>query len=112
MSNKKLHPDLLLAQTYLDTLEAEGEFTFQTFPDDNRSRASHLTRVLHGKLKHHAKQLSKLNQQGAGIFVTVNKTDLLGRSKNNVTGGMQGTLGGMALVYMYTATDQGFGVWG
>jgi len=34
---------------------------------------------------------------------------------------MQGTLGGMALVYMYTATDQGFvnvwcggvvGVWG
>jgi hypothetical protein len=52
MSNKKLHPDLLLAQTYLDTLEAEGEFTFQTFPDDNRSRASHLTRVLHGKLKH------------------------------------------------------------
>jgi hypothetical protein len=22
--------------------------------------------------------------------------------------GMQGTLGGMALVYMYTATDQGF----
>ena len=86
MSNKKLHPDLLLAQTYLDTLEAEGEFTFQTFPDDNRSRASHLTRVLHGKLKHHAKQLSKLNQQGAGIFVTVNKTDLLGRSKNNVTG--------------------------
>ena len=27
----------------------------------------------------------------------------------SITGGMQGTLGGMALVYMYTATDQGFG---
>jgi hypothetical protein len=26
----------------------------------------------------------------------------------SITGGMQGTLGGMALVYMYTATDQGF----
>ena len=28
----------------------------------------------------------------------------------SITGGMQGTLGGMALVYMYTATDQGFGM--
>ena len=26
----------------------------------------------------------------------------------SITGGMQGTLGGMALVYMYTATDQDF----
>ena len=26
----------------------------------------------------------------------------------SITGGMQGTLGGMALVYMHTATDQGF----
>ena len=25
----------------------------------------------------------------------------------SITGGVQGTLGGMALVYMYTATDQG-----
>ena len=29
----------------------------------------------------------------------------------SITAGMQGTLGGMALVYMYTATDQGFGVY-
>jgi hypothetical protein len=28
----------------------------------------------------------------------------------SITGGTQGTLGGMALVYMYTATDQGFGM--
>jgi len=25
----------------------------------------------------------------------------------SITGGVQGTLGGMALLYMYTATDQG-----
>jgi len=31
----------------------------------------------------------------------------------SITGGMQGTLGGMALLYMYAATDQGLqmGVW-
>lgn len=65
---------------------AEGveEFTFQTF-DDNKSRKDpSLTRVLHGSLDQHFDVLCRLNAAGAGVFVTVNETDLKGRSNANI----------------------------
>jgi hypothetical protein len=68
------------------TLLAEGaeEFTFQTF-DDNKSRKDPLlTRILHGSLDLHFDELCRLNSKGAGIFVTVNETDLKGRSNANI----------------------------
>jgi len=68
------------------TLLAEGaeEFTFQTF-DDNKSRKDPLlTRILHGSLDQHFDELCRLNGKGAGIFVTVNETDLKGRSTANI----------------------------
>ena len=68
------------------TLLAEGveEFTFQTF-DDNKSRKNpSLTRLLHGSLEQHFGELCRLNAEGAGIFVTVNQTDLKGRSNANI----------------------------
>lgn len=73
------------AESFL-TLLAEGieEFTFQTF-DDNKSRKDpSLTRVLHGALDQHFDALCRLNAQGAGVFVTVNGTDLKGRSNANI----------------------------
>ena len=72
-------------ETFL-TLLAEGvaEFTFQTF-DDNKSRKDpSLTRVLHGSLDQHFDALCRLNAAGAGVFVTVNETDLKGRSNANI----------------------------
>lgn len=68
------------------TLLAEGaeEFTFQTF-DDNKSRKDpQLTKILHGSIDQHFDELCRLNSKGAGIFVTVNETDLKGRSTANI----------------------------
>jgi len=73
------------ADQFLNLL-AEGaeKFTFQTF-DDNKSRKDPLlTRILHGSLDQHFDDLCTLNGNGAGIFVTVNETDLKGRSTANI----------------------------
>ena len=86
MNYSDLKSDLLQAQEYLNILEPDGKFTFQTFPDNARNKTSNLTRILHGTLDQHAELLSHLNQQGAGVFVTINRTDLLGRAKTNITG--------------------------
>ena len=76
---------LQAAEQFL-TLLAEGAvaFTFVTF-DDNRNRKDpSLTKVFHGKLNQHFDELLRLNKLGAGIYVTVNETDLKGRSKGNI----------------------------
>ena len=44
-----------------------------------------LARVLHGTLDEHWDELVRLNRAGAGVFVTVNETDLKGRKKENIT---------------------------
>ena len=77
--------DLDQAQQYLDMLEPQGKFTFQTFPYNSQQNSPHLTKVLHGTLSDHGTLLTQLNQKGAGIFVTVNRTDLFGRTTQNVT---------------------------
>lgn len=76
--------DLDAARTFLLTLGGpEGRFTFQTFGDaEKRPR---LSRIFHGTLDEHAAALTALNDAGAGIFVTVNETDLKGRGIVNVT---------------------------
>ena len=75
-------PNLPEATLFLDTLEPQGKFTFQTFDDDQSRNDKNLVRVLHGTLNNHAANLTSLNQKGAGIFVTVNQTNLKGRKAN------------------------------
>jgi putative DNA primase/helicase len=80
--------DLNLAEDFLTALDPDGEqFTFQTF-DDREDHKNHkdlsLTRVLHGTLAQHWDELCSLNERGAGIFVTINRTDLNGREKQNI----------------------------
>ena len=59
--------------------------TFQTFDDSKQGRRQ-LARVIHGKkFSDVALSLSRLNEQGAGIFFTVNQTDGKGRSAKNIT---------------------------
>ena len=71
------------AQRFIALLEPRGQFTFQTFTD----RPGGTTRpvVLHGPLEEHGVTLRRLNAAGAGIFVTVNQTDLKGRKASNIS---------------------------
>src|SRR5262249_16218334 len=93
------------AERFLKALDPSpnARFTFQTF-DDNKERrkkraeANKLRKeqgqkelkdpfaaIKHGTLAEHWKYLVKLNTNGAGIYVTVNETDLKGRAEKNVT---------------------------
>lgn len=82
--NNIITPNLPTAANFLDTLEPEGKFTFQTFDDDQSRNSKNLVRVLHGTLNKHATTLTTLNQKGAGVFVTVNKTNLMGRKGTDI----------------------------
>ena len=59
--------------------------TFQTFPDHDKDKKE-LIKVLHGTLQEHGAELIRLNRAGAGVFVTVNKTDLTSRRTESITG--------------------------
>ena len=58
-------------------------FTFQTF-DDKKSKRPELVSMLHGTFEQHKDELTRLNKLGAGIFYTVNETDLQGRQVDNI----------------------------
>lgn len=58
-------------------------FTFQTF--DDKKKHTHLARVLHGTLADCMAELELLNRKGAGVYVTINETDLQGREAENIT---------------------------
>lgn len=74
--------DLDATRAFLNIIApGEEQFTFQTFADADDASGS-LVRMLHGTLDQHAAQLQRLNDQGAGVFVTVNETDLTGRKVN------------------------------
>lgn len=75
--------DLNEAAQLLDALEPGGIFTFQTF-DDTPAKRKDMASIRHGALADCADYLKRQNGQGAGIFVTVNKTDGKGREYRNV----------------------------
>lgn len=70
-----LTPDLLQANAFLQMLDPEGVFTFQTFDDNSTQKSRGLSRVFHGSLSTHATALQTLQKQGAGVFVMVNEGD-------------------------------------
>lgn len=81
---KLLTPDLVAAQKMLEMLDCKNEqFTFQTFAD-HKDGAQNLVRTISGALDDHKNALEHLNRLGAGIFVTINETDLQGRKANNI----------------------------
>lgn len=77
--------DFSEAEKFLQVLASGNAVTFQTFDDDDERKDSTLARILHGTLEEHREGLSRLNEQGAGIFVMVNEGDGRGRRKQNVT---------------------------
>ncbi|MHB1926717.1 MAG: AAA family ATPase [Leptospirillum sp.] len=77
--------DFTETESFLQALDPMGAFTFQSF-DDTPRKESYLAKVFHGSFSEHRDELARLNKTGAGIFVTVNKTDLRGRKAENITG--------------------------
>lgn len=86
--------DLAQAVPFLETLcQQTGGMdlpqTWQTLDDnEERKRAGKSRKALvgikHGPLQHRVNELEALQAKGAGVFITVNETDLKGRSKLNI----------------------------
>jgi putative DNA primase/helicase len=80
-----LEPDLIAARTFLELLDPDAEdFCFQCF-DDGELKRGHLAKVAHGTLDEEAGRLTAWNRAGAGVFVTINETDGMGRKAENIT---------------------------
>jgi hypothetical protein len=84
------------ANKFLEYLDPDTDkFTFQTFTDSEEGKKTNkknartldpLAKVLHGTLDEHWAMLVDLFRQGAGVFVTVNRTALRGRrNQENIT---------------------------
>lgn len=104
--------DLNQTRAFLQAIALEADdraFTFQTFDDaecvqeiEGKPRKVRLNRrdrvrVFHGTLERHAEELVGLNQRGAGVFVTLNRTDGRGRRAENI----------VAIRAAYTDNDTG-----
>jgi hypothetical protein len=55
-----LQPSKAQAQRFLDLLDLDGSFTFQTFDDDHDRKSGQLIKVLHGTLDTHFDALVEL----------------------------------------------------
>ena len=86
MSFSKLTPKREMADQFLTAIDPSTKaFTFQTFDDNKDRQAKDLARVMNGSLDQHWETLCKLSSDGAGVFVTINQTDLKGRKASNIT---------------------------
>ncbi len=74
-----------IAAQFLSLLAEEELVTFQTFDDVKERSDTSLVRILHGTLDQHLPVLTELNKKSAGVFFTVNATDLRGRKTENIT---------------------------
>ncbi|MBR1155639.1 DNA-primase RepB domain-containing protein [Bradyrhizobium sp. JYMT SZCCT0428] len=71
------------AGCFLQAIDPDAtRFTFQTF-DDSKLKRRALAQTIEGTLDESWERLVALNNEGAGVFVTINKTVLVGRRKND-----------------------------
>lgn len=91
MSDQLLKPVYEITKKFLSAFGGVNQVeTFQTFPDPKKAEdqvklnVKSLTKVLHRSFDSVKAYLATLNNQFAGIFFTVNQTDLLGRTKKNI----------------------------
>lgn len=80
--------DITMAKRFLNHLSQDEEsiFAFQIFNDRKTSESSITPQVLCGTLDEFADNFIRLQEQGAGIFVTINETDGKGRKTENIVG--------------------------
>ncbi|MGH6639247.1 MAG: DNA-primase RepB domain-containing protein, partial [Polaromonas sp.] len=82
----KPEPDIRQAKRFLVFLDPEASaFTFQIFPDIHKTK-ERINAATHrsGSFTSLEPWLSEMNRQGFGVFVTINRTDLKGRRKENI----------------------------
>jgi putative DNA primase/helicase len=73
------------AQRFLLAVDNQtDQFTFQLFDDDRDRKDKSLTRVLHGTLDKHCATMVEYSRRGAGVFVTINETNLRGRKTADI----------------------------
>jgi hypothetical protein len=73
------------AVRFLEALAPDGALTFSTFTDTRpRPARDPLARILQGDYWRNVGTLAKLNAQGAGVCVMVNRGDAKGRKAENV----------------------------
>jgi hypothetical protein len=76
--------DLREAERFLALLDpTASKHTFQCF-DDTEAKDKSLARIVHGSLALCADRLIELNEAGAGVYVTVNRTNGRGRKADNI----------------------------
>jgi hypothetical protein len=77
--------DITQQERFAKLLDRQAaQFTLQTFDDDYTRKDRSLVRVIaNGNVNDPV--LAQLNELGAGIFVTINETDLKWRSNDNIT---------------------------
>lgn len=82
-----LYPDLKQAAAMIRALTGtngwETPMTYQVV-DDSPAKRRYLSRILHGSLAEHQATLTGLNRRGAAICVTVQETDLQGRTMEHI----------------------------
>ena len=73
------------AKDFLEVLDPHAErFTFQTFPEKNEKSTRRTPRLFHKTLNDAMGLLCELNENGSGIFVSLNETDFEGRKTDNI----------------------------
>ena len=80
---RRLEPDAALAESFLTLLDESAEqFTFQLFHDSKDKQPAY---IKNGTLGEHLPFFIDMQQEGYGVFVTVNETNLCGRKKSDIT---------------------------
>ncbi|MBY0554337.1 DUF927 domain-containing protein [bacterium] len=80
--------DLDMAAKFLLALGGgkDEKFSFQTFDEVKSDKVKGLAQIIHGTFDECKQKLQELNSKGAGVFVTVNQTNLKGRTNNDIVG--------------------------
>jgi hypothetical protein len=91
MFSPSLTPDRTTAENFLHMLAPDTiQFTFQTATDPKEARKllgnrrDPLARILHGTLAERWGPLITLSAAGAGVYVTINETNLRGRRTTDI----------------------------
>jgi hypothetical protein len=78
--------DISQAEAFIFTLTGHPQtpVTFQVFDDEKDRKSKNLSRVLHGTLEQQLPKLIRYNDDGAGIFLAINETNLRGRCMSDI----------------------------
>ena len=72
---QQLTPNAAAAKAFVKMLAPNGVVTLQTFDDNKERKNMGMARVFHGTLDQYIDDLTRLQQQGAGVFMMVNEGD-------------------------------------